>query len=653
LAASEVTRTAALVPALIAGFSRLRRRVGAPALAAAIALVAFAPAESLAQTPSGNAAGGTGDLLQPSLQGNPAVPPRFRKPGQKRPSAEEPPPTNTFAPSRIGATPRYGSPNALGAGDTGYDSLNTTRSKRRKALPPPPPPREIVPQPPETTFTPVPTYNPAAPALAAPQQIAPPPPEVFPQRAALRVGATLPPPPPPLQEIPVNNPPPDVHPLAAANRFGSTLAVPGPEFYTYDVRSYLPDLLNTSPPPPNLQPPNTFALGQRPQRLLPILAEPDPYAALGIRAGSFILLPSLDFSSAASTNPEHVPGGPPAAYVVAAPELIVRSDWERHSLTADIAGSWTQYMQDLVPSLNVPYMNSRVDGRIDVTRDTAINLQLRGIINTDNPGSPNTAVGVAQLPINFDVGQTVGITQQFNRLSVSVKGTFDRTTYNPSLLTDGEYSSNADRNFDQAGGIGRIAYEIDPGLRPFVQIEGDQRTHDEQFDRNNLQRDSVGGAVKVGTAVNMFGSLTGEMAIGYAERVYKDPTLPVVAGVVGDGAVLWQPTALTSAKLSATSQIYETTFTGASAQFSRDLTLEVDHAFRYWLIGILKGGYGNDVYPGSGLQDNRWFTSVGAVYKLTREWQLSATVRQDWQIATQSNFTYNATSVLLGMRVQR
>jgi hypothetical protein len=142
--------------------------------------------------------------------------------------------------------------------------------------------------------------------------------------------------------------------------------------------------------------------------------------------------------------------------------------------------------------------------------------------------------------------------------------------------------------------------------------------HDEPFDRNNLQRESVGVAGKVGAAVNMFGSLTGEMAIGYVDRVYKDPTLPNVAGVIGDGALLWQPSALTSAKLSATSQIYETTVNGASGQFSRDLTLEVDHAFRYWLIGILKGGYGNDVYPGSGLQDNRWFASIGAVYKLTR-----------------------------------
>ncbi len=646
-----MTRTVALVRVLGAESSRLRRRANASTIVClvAIALVALSTRQAAAQTPSPspNSAAASGDLFQPSLQGNPATSPRFRRPGQKRPDADEPPPTNTFAPSRIGATPSYGSPDASGAGGTGFDSLNVSRDKRKKRAPLPTP-RAIVPQEPETTFTPVPTYNPTAPAPPAPQQLKPPPPEVYPQRAAVRIGAILPQPP---EDLPVNNPPPEVHPVTAANRPGAALPAPGPQFYTYAESAYLPDYL-LNPPPPNLQPANTFALGQLPQRLLPIAAAPDPYAALGIRAGSFILLPSLDFSGAASTNPERLPGGQGAAYIVAAPELIVRSDWERHSLTADFAGSWTQYMQDLVPSLNVPYMNSKVDGRIDVTRDTQINLQLRGIINTDNPGSPNNQFGLAQLPINFDVGQTVGITQQFNRLSVNFRGTFDRTTYNPSLLTDGEYSSNADRNFDQWGGIGRIAYEYDPGLRPFIQIEGDQRVHDEPFDRNNLQRASVGLTEKVGAAIAMFGSLTGEMAIGYVNRAYKDPTLPTIQGVVGDGALIWQPTALTTAKLNATSQIYETTVNAASGQFSRDLAVEVDHSFRYWLIGILKGGYGNDVYPGSGLQDNRWYVSVGAVYKLTREWSLNATVRQDWQIATQPTFTFNATSVLLGVRVQ-
>ena len=159
----------------------------------------------------------------------------------------------------------------------------------------------------------------------------------------------------------------------------------------------------------------------------------------------------------------------------------MQSDWERHSLTADIAGSYTQYTANLLPSLNVPYLNSKVDGRVDVTRDTQIILQLRGIINTDNPGSPNMPAELAKLPLNFDVGETVGVTQKFNRLTMTFKGTFDRATYDNSMLTDGTISSNGDRNFDQYAGIGRFAYEIDPGLKPFVEVEGDQRIHDEQY----------------------------------------------------------------------------------------------------------------------------------------------------------------------------
>jgi hypothetical protein len=92
---------------------------------------------------------------------------------------------------------------------------------------------------------------------------------------------------------------------------------------------------------------------------------------------------------------------------------------------------------------------------------------------------------------------------------------------------------------------------------------------------------------------------------------------------------------------------------GASGEFSRDVNIEVDHAFRYWLIGILRAGYGNDQYVGSTLSDNRYFVSVGAVYKFTREVQMSAQVRQDWQLATQATNSYPATTFLLGLHLQR
>jgi hypothetical protein len=603
------------------------------ALAAAIGL---SPMPGLAQTASPGS-----DLLQPSLDGNPANPPRFRQPGETATPGNRSLPPGTFtATSRLGATPIYGSPAGFGAGDTGFDSKNTPRRKKLAQTPPQSPAGGATPQP-ETTFAPVQSYTSRATSKpAAPKK--PPVPEIHPIKAATRTGAVLPPPPEP---PPLSNPPPEVHPLTAANRPGAVLPVPPPEYFDYTA----------STPPPTTPQPNTLTPGTVPQRPLP-LAAGDPYAALGIRAGSFLLLPSLDLTAGYNTNPERVTGSGGAPYFIAAPELQVRSDWERHSLTADITGSYTEYGENLVPSLNVPYLNAKIDGRVDVTRDTQILLDQRFLINTDNPGSPNLRTNLqaqlAQLPLNFDVGETVGVAQQFNRLSFSLRGTFDRSTYDESLLTDGETSSNADRNFNQYAGIMRAGYELDPGFKPFVELEGDERIHDEQFDRNGLQRDSVGASGKVGAAVDLFGSLTGEMAVGYVERTYQDPTLPNVSGVIADGSLLWQATPLTSAKLTATSQVYETIVAGASGELSRDVSLQIDHAFQYWLVGTLKGGYGNDNYVGV-FTDNRYFVSVGLAYKLTREMQIRTELRQDWLTTTEPGFTYTATTALIGLRLQR
>ena len=150
---------AAEVCALGARKSPLRRRCRAPdtvCLALAMAIALLLPRSSQAQTPapslgsmasagsavstastanSGGTVGLGSDLLQPSLGGNPATPPRFRRPGAATPlAADQPPPDRFVAPTRIGATPIYGSPNGLGAGNTGYDSLNTPRSKKKEKV---------------------------------------------------------------------------------------------------------------------------------------------------------------------------------------------------------------------------------------------------------------------------------------------------------------------------------------------------------------------------------------------------------------------------------------------------------------------------------------------------------------------------------------
>lgn len=625
----------------------MRRRLSGVTGFAVAAATAFASTASVAQTPAAN--WGT-DLLQPSLQGSPNNPPRFRRPGETPSAEDQSPPSGRFAAtSRIGATPTYGSPTGFGAGDTGFDSSN---AKRRKKRPPTPAvTSELAPQP-ETTFAPVPTLtSPAPPKPPAPGR--PPPAEIHPAKAAARLGAALP---PPADEPPLGNLPPEVHPASAAARHGSALPLPPAEA---DISGNTPPpapapaAVPPPTPPPTAPPPSTLPLGMQPLRPLPI-AGGDPYAALGIRVGLFVLLPSFDAAAAYNTNPEHASGAASAAYFVGGPELQIASDWQRHSLTADISGTYTQYVDgNLVPALNAPYLNSRIDGRVDVSHDTQVILENRFLLTTENPGSPNLQAELVRLPIDTDVGGTLGLVHEFNRLSVAVLGTFDRAVYEPSLLSNGEQASNSDLNFDQTAGIIRIGYELDPGLKPFVQVQEDERVHDQQFDRNGLQRNSTGTTALAGADVDLFGSVTGEMAGGWVQRSYKDPTLPEVSGAIAAGALIWQATALTTAKLTATSQVYETIVDGASGQFTRDLNVEVDHAFLRWLTGTVSAGYGTDNYVGSPLNDTRYFLSAGLIYKLSREVQIRALVRQDWQLASEPGFSYMATSFLLGLHLQR
>ncbi len=332
----------------------------------------------------------------------------------------------------------------------------------------------------------------------------------------------------------------------------------------------------------------------------------------------------------------------------------MRSDWARNSFTADITGSYYWYGNDsFQPSLNRPYLNSKIDGRLDVTRDTHILLENRFIVSTDNPGSPNIQANLATLPINMTVGGTVGVEQQFSRFDATLKGTVDRTTYETSHFVDGESSNNDDRAYDQYAGIFRLGYEIDPGFKPFVEVSQDKRNYDSPVDVFGEDRSSTGTSAKLGGEFKLGSSmLVGEMSVGYLQRNYQDPTLPNISGLTIDGSLLWLATGLTSVKFTATSQVYESTLQGVSGTFSRDFSVEVDHALRRWLIATGTFGYGHDDYVGEARQDDRYYAIAGLIYKLNPMCSSRAKLRHDWLTSTQSGNAYQSTSVLLTLRLQ-
>lgn len=434
-----------------------------------------------------------------------------------------------------------------------------------------------------------------------------------------------------------------------------------------------PAILMPPGPPPPILPPSATAhkppvsaaaagtVPGQPQRRR-LKADDDPFGAVGDYAGSFLVKSAVELYGGYDSNPARTNVARGSPLYMVAPELLVVSDWERHALVADLRGSYTGYSNTFPPvdgvvssaptEVDRPDFTGHVDGRIDVSRDTHLLSEARLRLSTDNPGSPNIQAGLAKYPLFLTTGGSFGVDQSFNRLQVTVVGNVDRTAYQQSRLTDGSSSSNEDRNFNQYGGIGRVSYDLLPGLKPFVEVEGDTRIHDTEIDRNGYQRDSNGGYIKGGSSFELTRLLTGEASIGYTKRTYADARLQDLTGLLTSASLVWAVTPLTTVKIGSATSVDESTLAGVSGVLTRSYSAEVDHDFRRWLTAIGKFSTGTLDYQGSTRLDR--FTSIEGdlIYKVNRSFQIKASIRRDWLNSNVDGASNNATVVMLGVRLQ-
>ncbi len=190
-------------------------------------------------------------------------------------------------------------------------------------------------------------------------------------------------------------------------------------------------------------------------------------------------------------------------------------------------------------------------------------------------------------------------------------------------------------------------------MKPFAEVGTDRRVHDLPVDAFGLRRDSDGWYGKVGTTFEYSQKLIGEFAVGYVSREYQDPSLQALGGVTFDGSLTWLASALTTVKLSAKTSVDESRVADVSGVLTREVALQVDHAFRRWLVGTGKVSRALDLYQGSGRQDERYVTSVAITYMLSRELQLRGEYRREWMQSNTPDNGYKADVFLLGVRLQR
>ncbi len=392
---------------------------------------------------------------------------------------------------------------------------------------------------------------------------------------------------------------------------------------------------------------------QRPPLIRRGPIDEDPFGPLGIRTGGMTWKPAVEVLTGYDSNVPRATERKGSPVTVVSPELTAKSDWSRHELQLDMRGSYTWYTDQEVDNFSRPLIDLKARSRVDITSQTKADLESRYNLNTDSPGNPNNPGDIAKPPVYQTYGGTAGVTRKFNRLEVTLKGTIDRTVYQDAELNDGGTLDLSDRDYTQTGVALRSAYEVSPGIKPFVEVGADRRKHDQQLNCFCENRDSDGRTIKGGVQFELTRRLTGEFSAGTLTREFEDPDLQTLRGTLIDASLIYYATPLTTLKFDAKTTVAESAIEGVSGTLTRDLTLQIDHSFRRWLIGTLKFGYSTDDYKGLGREDQRYFASAGMTYKLTRTLALKGEFRQDWLRSNVTGADYTASTVLVGLRLQQ
>ncbi len=418
--------------------------------------------------------------------------------------------------------------------------------------------------------------------------------------------------------------------------------------------------LNPKPPDPasidRRAPAPTVAVIQSPNRPKRVPPDPDPYAATGVAAGELRLFPFVETTTGYESNPNQLTTGAIGSPILRVESGVdVKSNFSSNSLTASLRGGYSDYPSNSVA--NRPDASGVVDGVLDVTRDDKINAEARFSLTTQTPGSPSLAVPgtafITNRPSIISEGATLGATHAFNRLSISLRGTFDRTDYGDGTESDGSIYRLSNYNFNDYGLVARATYELTPALLPFVEVGADSRVHDDPIDLSGYARNSVGEAFKVGSTFEFTRLLTGNAAVGYAHRHYDDPRLPDLAGPTIDGALVYTISPLTTATLRATTSLADTTLAGSSGAISRGISVDLAHALFRNLAIDLTGSAQFDVYKGVVASDSLLSGGVKATYSFTREVQLTASATHSKLSSTLAGSSFTDTIFLVGMRLQR
>lgn len=377
----------------------------------------------------------------------------------------------------------------------------------------------------------------------------------------------------------------------------------------------------------------------------------EPYDPIGIRIGSFVLFPEAELG--VLTNSNVFRSSRPSADYAYDTRGTVRavSDWRVHALELRATGRASFY--DRFETENDGTWSVEARGRLDISRRTNIEAAISHLADKDIRSVIDAPINARRRGDVTTDRAAATLNQQLGRVTVQLRGSVSDVNFSSVPSTVGTVINNDSRNYTQQDGAVRVAYALNRHAAVFVDTALREREYAVAAGDGFL-RSSTSERYRMGVLFSPMGStLRGEISLGWGQQTPRDGRLATIEGYLLDANLAWRASALTSFLLTLRSEFYDTTLTNSPGTLTREVGVEMRHAFQRQLIGTAAARYGWAPYESVSLEDKMLTGELGLDYYVNGNVSVYGRLQHlDFQ-STDKTRNYIDDIVRVGVRVRQ
>jgi hypothetical protein len=379
--------------------------------------------------------------------------------------------------------------------------------------------------------------------------------------------------------------------------------------------------------------------------------EDDPFAATGIKVGSFLLRPTFEQGVTVTSNADSSSAGKSAVMSETALRFSAASDWRENSAVIDGYGNF----RNTISGQKINEGRGRIEGTLNVDLDNELRAiaKLGYEVAPESASSPNAIAGVKSQPIRQTIDGSLGVEKDVGKLRFTLTGAVSHDIYGDAELTDGTILSQKDRDSTLYTATLRTGYEISPAITPFAEVEVGRRAYNQRIDSGGFERSSTRLGARAGVEVDMGEKLTGEFSAGWLREAIDDKSLEANAGASVNADLKWSPERGTIIGLTGTTTIDGSTSPGESGDILYSGRLTGERQIRADLTGNAALGLDWRNYTGSDQHDMTLSAEAGLTWWLNRYVGLTSRARTEKLTSNSPGRNYTANSIYLGLKLQR